>query len=157
MMRNEYQSNWNSLRVCRVYRDATPHHGDFIMVRKLSLSALVLATLLAAGCASMGDAAPAKVADGVFVGPNGMTLYTFDRDAAGAGKSACNGPCATNWPPLAVAAGASATGDWSVVTRDDSGKQWAYKGKPVYFWAKDQKAGDRTGDGVNNAWRLARP
>ncbi len=156
-MRNEFQSIRNSLRVCRVYRDATPHHGDSTMVRKLSLSALVLATLLAAGCASMGDATPAKAADGVLVGPNGMTLYTFDRDAAGAGKSVCNGPCATNWPPLAVAAGASATGDWSVVTRDDGGKQWAYKGKPVYFWAKDQKAGDRTGDGFNNAWRLARP
>ena len=126
------------------------------MFRKLSLSALVLTGLLAAGCASMGGNAPAKVADGVLVGPNGMTLYTFDRDAA-PGKSACNGPCATNWPPLMAAAGAANMGDWSVITRDDGGKQWAYKGKPVYFWAKDQKAGDRTGDGFNNVWHLARP
>ena len=29
-----------------------------------------------------------------------MTLYVFDRDTAGSGKSVCNGPCATNWPPL---------------------------------------------------------
>ena len=36
----------------------------------------------------------------VLVGAGGMTLYTFDRDAAGSGKSVCNGPCATNWPPL---------------------------------------------------------
>jgi Secreted repeat of unknown function len=35
--------------------------------------------------------------------------------------------------------------------------QCAYKGKPVYFWAKDQKPGDRTGDGFNRVWRLARP
>jgi len=42
-------------------------------------------------------------------------------------------------------------------TRDDGSKQWAYKGKPVDYWSKDQKAGDRTGDGVANAWRLARP
>ncbi|HSC01194.1 MAG TPA: hypothetical protein VLE45_14850, partial [Burkholderiaceae bacterium] len=48
----------------------------------------------------MGSA-PAKAADGALVGNNGMTLYTFDRDAAG--KSACNGPCATNWPPLMAA------------------------------------------------------
>ena len=36
---------------------------------------------------------------------------------------------------------------------------WAGQGeaKPVYFWAKDQKAGDRTGDGVNGVWRLAKP
>ncbi len=129
------------------------------MTRTLSLSALFLACALAAGCASMGsgDAAPAKLADGVFVGPNGMTLYTFDRDTAGAGKSVCNGPCATNWPPLMAAAGAAASGDWSVLTRDDGSKQWAFKGKPMYFWAKDQKAGDRTGDGVNNVWHLARP
>ncbi|MDP1969206.1 MAG: hypothetical protein Q8K31_08480, partial [Burkholderiaceae bacterium] len=28
--------------------------------------------------------------NGVLTGPNGMTLYTFSRDAAGSGKSACN-------------------------------------------------------------------
>ncbi|HJV96697.1 MAG TPA: hypothetical protein VJ608_11700 [Albitalea sp.] len=127
------------------------------MHRTFSLSALVLAAALASGCASMmgaGDA-PAKVSDGVLVGANGMTLYTFDRDAGG--KSMCNGPCAANWPPLMAAAGASASGDWSIVTRDDGAKQWAYKGKPVYFWVKDQKAGDRTGDGFNNVWHLAKP
>jgi predicted lipoprotein with Yx(FWY)xxD motif len=126
------------------------------MVRRLSLFALVLTGLLAAGCASMGAKAPATVADGVLVGPNGMTLYTFDRDAA-PGKSVCNGGCATNWPPLIAPAGSAAMGDWTVITRDDGTGQWAYKGKPVYFWAKDQKAGDRTGDGFNSVWRLARP
>jgi predicted lipoprotein with Yx(FWY)xxD motif len=126
------------------------------MFLKRSIQTVLLASVLASGCAVLGGAAPAKVTDGVLVAPNGMTLYTFDRDTA-AGKSACNGPCATNWPPLMVPAGASASGDWSVVTRDDGGKQWAYKGKPVYFWAKDAKPGDRTGDGFNNVWRLARP
>ena len=126
------------------------------MLMKRSIQTVLLAGVLLTGCASLGGAAPAKVADGVLVSPTGMTLYTFDRDTA-AGKSACNGPCATNWPPLMVPAGASASGDWSVVTRDDGSKQWAYKGKPVYTWAKDTKPGDRTGDGFNNVWRLARP
>lgn len=126
------------------------------MFRRLSLFTLVLSGLLATGCASMADNAPAKVADGVFVGPNGMTLYTFDRDAT-PGKSVCNGPCAANWPPLKAAEGAQASGDWTLITRDEGSKQWAYKGKPLYFWVKDQKAGDRTGDGFNNLWRLARP
>lgn len=116
---------------------------------------LACATLLAA-CASMSPG-PAKVADGVFVGPNGMTLYTFDRDAMGSGKSVCNGPCATNWPPLMAQAGAAPAGDWTVVVRDDGSRQWAYRGKPVYYWIKDTKPGERTGDGVNNVWRLARP
>ena len=116
---------------------------------------LLAATTLAVASACATAQEPAKVADGVLVGANGMTLYSFDKDAGG--KSACNGPCATNWPPLAAAADAKASGDWTVITRDDGAKQWAYKGKPVYFWARDQKAGDRTGDGFNNAWRLARP
>jgi len=113
---------------------------------------------IGAGCAGLGmGSAPAKTTDGVLVGSNGMTLYTFDRDAAGAGKSVCNGQCATNWPPLTASSSDSANGDWSVITRDDGGKQWAYKGKPLYYWVKDQKAGDRSGDGVNNVWHVARP
>jgi predicted lipoprotein with Yx(FWY)xxD motif len=121
------------------------------------LTALALAFLLTACASMMTSPAPAKVADGVFVGANGMTLYTFDRDAMGSGKSACNGPCAANWPPLMASAGDSGSGDWSIVTRDEGSRQWAYKGKPVYYWVKDTKAGDRTGDGVNNVWHLARP
>lgn len=117
--------------------------------------ALAFAITLGA-CASMSSA-PASVADGVLVGPNKMTLYTFDRDPVGTGKSVCNGPCATNWPPLAAPADAAASGDWSIVVRDDGSRQWAFKGKPVYYWVKDQKPGDRTGDGFNNVWRLARP
>ena len=103
--------------------------------------------------------APTKTADTTkgkaLVDSKGMTLYIFDRDSGG--KSMCNGPCATNWPPLTAAANASASGNWSVVTRDDGSKQWAYKGKPVYTWAKDTKAGDVTGDGVNNVWHIAAP
>ena len=41
--------------------------------------------------------------------------------------------------------------------RDDGGKQWAYKGKPLYVYSKDAKPGDVTGDGFNNVWRIAAP
>ena len=119
--------------------------------------ALALAGALIAGCASMSSPSPAQVSDGVLVGPNGMTLYTFDKDAAGSGKSVCNGPCANNWPPLMAGDMDKGSGDYSVIMRDDGKKQWAYKGKPLYFWAKDMKAGDRTGDGFNKVWQLARP
>ena len=92
----------------------------------------------------------------VLTDAKGMSLYTFAKDADG--KSACNGPCATNWPPLAASADAKAMGDWTVITRDDGAKQWAYKGKPLYAWTKDTKPGDTTGDGfLNGAWSLARP
>lgn len=116
----------------------------------------LLAFVVAGLAASAAHAAPpAQAVDGVFVGPNGLSLYTFDRDAAG--KSNCNDRCATNWPPLAAAADAKPEGDWTVVTRDDGSKQWAYKGKPVYGWVKDAKPGDRTGDNVNQVWHLAKP
>ena len=122
------------------------------------LMPLVLSAALLGGCASMyASASPAKTADGVLVGPNQMTLYTFDRDVAGSGKSVCNGPCAANWPPFMASASDKAAGDYSIVTRDDGGKQWAFKGKPLYYWAKDSKPGDKTGDGFNNVWHVAKP
>lgn len=109
------------------------------------------------GSAHVAQAAGPAVADGVLTGANGMTLYTFDKDAPGSGKSACNGPCAGNWPPLLVMDGDMPAGDYGIVVRDDGKKQWAFKGKPLYFWVKDQKAGDRTGDGFNSVWHVARP
>lgn len=126
------------------------------------LSASILAAALLAGCGSMSRTAsapdaPTRTADGVLIGPTGMTLYTFDRDAAGSGKSTCNGPCATNWPPLMAADAAKPMGAYTIVVRDDGKKQWAYKGWPLYYWVKDTKAGDKTGDGVNNVWKVARP
>lgn len=132
---------------------------NFIM--KL-LSASILAAALLAGCGGMSRTAsvpdtPTRTADGVLIGPTGMTLYTFDRDAAGSGKSACNGPCATNWPPLMAADTAKPMGAYTIVVRDDGKRQWAYKGSPLYYWTKDAKAGDKTGDGVNNVWKVARP
>lgn len=123
---------------------------------KLLSTALLTAALLG-GCASMTASSPAKVADGVLVGPNGMTLYVFDRDTAGSGKSVCNGPCATNWPPLMAAEADKPAGDYTVVTRDDGKKQWAMKGKPLYYWAKDTKPGDKTGDGFMNVWHVVKP
>ena len=117
----------------------------------------LLAAIALTACASMDmSGTPAKTAaDGTLTNAAGMTLYTFDKDSAG--KSACNGQCAANWPPLAAAAGATGSGNWSIVTRDDGSKQWAYKGKPLYTWVKDQKPGDKTGDGeANNAWHTAK-
>ena len=120
------------------------------------VSLLIVSTALLGACAAMAPA-PARVADGVLVGANGMTLYTFDKDTAGSGKSVCNGPCATNWPPLMAADSDKPTGNYTVVTRDDGKKQWAMQGKPLYYWAKDTKPGDKTGDGVLGVWHTVKP
>lgn len=118
---------------------------------------LILGAGLLAGCATAGGygGAPVKVSGGILTNPAGMTLYTFDKDPEG--KSVCNGECAVRWPPLLAGAGDKPSGDYSIITRDDGSRQWAYKGKPLYLWFKDQKPGDTTGDGVNNVWRVAKP
>ncbi|QNK67587.1 hypothetical protein [Variovorax sp. PAMC26660] len=120
-------------------------------------SSVGLAAILLGGVLALPVLAQPKPADGALVGPNGMTLYTFDKDTAGNGKSVCNGGCATNWPPFMAADSDKPAGDFTVVTRDDGKKQWAAKGWPLYYWAKDSKPGDKTGDGVNGTWKTAKP
>ncbi len=96
------------------------------------------------------------VKNGVLEDAKGMTLYTFANDKT-PDKSACNGNCANVWPPLRPAEGARPTGDWTIITRDDGSKQWAYKGKPVYLFRMDTKAGETAGEGRGNgAWQVAK-
>ena len=125
-------------------------------MNKHLVSTLVLA--IAAASASLAQAAaPVKTAGGMLVNTSGMTLYTFDNDTAGSGKSACNGPCAGLWPPVAADADAKPEGDMTIIARDDGTKQWAYKGKPVYLYKSDMKAGDMTGDNFKNVWHVIKP
>ncbi|MCW2283616.1 putative lipoprotein with Yx(FWY)xxD motif [Rhodoblastus acidophilus] len=125
---------------------------------KKTFAALAVLGLLAACSPTSGDPAKtAKTSKGdALVDTKGMTLYTYDKDSDG--KSACTGPCATNWPPLAASGDAKAKDSYTVISRDDGGKQWAYKGKPLYTFAKDKSAGDVTGDGAaDGAWHVAQP
>ncbi len=121
---------------------------------------LVLALLLAAtfaACSSTYATRPAMVSNGMLTDSTGMTLYTFDKDVAGSGKSVCSGPCANNWPAFYAKDSDTASGDYSIITRDDGKKQWALKGKPLYYWSKDQKPGDMDGDDFKNVWHVVRP
>jgi predicted lipoprotein with Yx(FWY)xxD motif len=130
------------------------------MKRTVVLTTFAIVLCLGTSMASSQTSAPAKEADTskgkTLVDADGMTLYTFDRDTA-AGKSACNGKCAINWPAFAASPDANATGDWTVILRNDGSKQWAYKGKPLYKWTDDHKPGDVDGDGRNNVWHVASP
>ena len=120
-----------------------------------SFKALVLAAALALPGMAMA-AEPAMMKGGMMVDPQGMTLYTFDKDSGG--KSMCNDDCAKNWPPLMAPADAKADGKWTAIKRDDGKMQWAYDGKPLYTFVMDKKAGDKTGDGkMDGAWKVAKP
>lgn len=109
--------------------------GTLRSVIRLTLACaflVVLASLALAAPAGVGNTAKGQV----IVNGQGMTHCTFAKDANG--KSACNGPCAQNWPPL-LAAGGIPSGNWSIIARSDGTRQWAYKGHPLYAWKGDQK------------------
>lgn len=117
-------------------------------------TSLAAAVVILSAASAQAAGAPATAQNGVLATPSGATVYTFDKDTVGSGKSACNGPCATLWPPVAAQAADAASGDWSIVTRDDGSKQWAYKGAPIYTFSKDAKPGDTTGDKFKDIWHV---
>ncbi|WP_266368875.1 hypothetical protein [Tellurirhabdus rosea] len=96
----------------------------------------------------------------VLTDESGRTLYFFANDTDG--NSACTGNCLTNWPVfyretmpnLATSLNAA---DFSTITRADGTKQTAFRGWPLYYYAKDSKAGDLTGENVGNIWFVAKP
>jgi predicted lipoprotein with Yx(FWY)xxD motif len=118
------------------------------MQPKIAFSAILMALAVAGGPAA-AETLP-QFAGNLLVDANGMTLYTFDKDARG--RSNCYGGCAAAWPPVPVAADGRAAGEFTVVTRDDGTRQWAFKGAPLYRYAADAKAGDVNGDNQGNVW-----
>lgn len=116
-------------------------------------AAAATATVLAKDAGSAGTV--------LVAGSSGMTLYTFSKDVAGSGKSACSGACLQKWPALTLpagtspAAGAGVTGALGTITRDDGTLQVTYNGLPLYFFAGDHAPGDTNGNYTN--WNLVHP
>jgi predicted lipoprotein with Yx(FWY)xxD motif len=121
-------------------------------MRLLLTAAAAIALLATSAHAQMMMGGAKMTADGL-TDSAGKPLYTFARDMT-PGKSACNGPCASAWPPFMAGGDAKDMGDWSVVARDDGAKQWAYKGKPLYTFAKDTAGQPATG--VSQTWPRAK-
>jgi predicted lipoprotein with Yx(FWY)xxD motif len=120
-------------------------------MKSVSLGSALLFALFSLSAHAADPAAPVKKVDGMLVDSKGMTVYTFDKDTANSGKSACNGTCATNWPAV-MAGDMPPAGPYSTITREDGGKQLAYKGKPLYTFGKDKKAGDKAGNNAMKMW-----
>jgi predicted lipoprotein with Yx(FWY)xxD motif len=98
----------------------------------------------------------------VVASANGMTVYTFTKDVANSGTSACTGGCLTKWPAVTVPAGSTAAGASSVtgkigtITRTDDGTlQVTYNGLPLYFYSGDKAAGDA--NGIYTGWAAVKP
>lgn len=86
-----------------------------------------------------------------------LTLYTYDNDTPGV--SMCYGDCVKTWP--IYTSGATAQSQFppniTVITRTDGVKQFAWKGKPLYYYAGDSHVGDITGDGIGGVWHVVKP
>jgi predicted lipoprotein with Yx(FWY)xxD motif len=90
---------------------------------------------------------------------SGMTLYLFTKDELGI--SNCEGGCLVNWPvfyveKIEVASGLKAE-DFDTIVNSEGSKQTTYKSIPLYYYIKDSKPGDTTGDGVGGVWFLVEP
>jgi predicted lipoprotein with Yx(FWY)xxD motif len=88
----------------------------------------------------------------ILVDSRGRSLYLFEQDKGT--TSTCYGACASLWPPLTVsgspkvAAGIVAS-KLGTTKRKDGHSELTYNGHPLYYYAGDQKAGDTTGEGLN--------
>jgi predicted lipoprotein with Yx(FWY)xxD motif len=96
---------------------------------------------------------------GYLTGANGMTLYILTKDTAD--TSSCTGTCATNWPPLTVASGATIAGPtgamsaFATIARADGTMQVTYNHWPLYYFSGDSVAGDTNGQGKSGTWFVA--
>jgi predicted lipoprotein with Yx(FWY)xxD motif len=102
-----------------------------------------------------GPFKPMKTSVGtVLADPNGMTVYTYDKDAKG--TSSCSGECAEYWPPVKASPSDQPVGDLTIIKRTDGTLQWTDGGKPLYTFVDDKKPGDVTGDNKNNVWHVVK-
>ena len=124
----------------------------------MAIPAMLMVLAGTAFLAAAEDYGPLKVqqtASGkVLADPNGMTLYTYDKDMPG--KSNCSGECAQYWPPVKASASDKPVGDMTVITRDDGTMQWADGNKPLYTFVQDKQPGDVTGDNYKGVWHAVK-
>lgn len=128
------------------------------------LAAVLIASLApAASGAVKATKRVAKEAESAALGKTvlttlrGRTLYSLSAETGG--RFICTGACLSAWRPLLVAKTVQATGPapLSQVERPDGRTQVTYKGRPLYTFSGDSKAGDVNGHGIEDVgiWRAA--
>jgi predicted lipoprotein with Yx(FWY)xxD motif len=101
-----------------------------------------------------GTVAVGKTALGtILVDSRGRTLYLFEKDRNGV--SMCNTACKSYWPPLTSRrlprAGKGVHQSLLRLGRAHDGvRQVVYAGHPLYTFVGDKRAGQTTGEGLNN-------
>ena len=132
-----------------------------IAVLALALVATV-ATSFAASSGTSVKAAKSRFGK-IVVDGRGRTLYLFKKDTKG--HSACNGACASYWPPLLtsakpVAAAGAKQSLLGTIRRSDGKKQVTYGGHPLYRFVQDAKPGQIKGQDTHffgGGWYVVSP
>lgn len=126
---------------------------------------LAIALLTAGGAGAAGKPGKRVVAEAlnptlgktVLTTIKGRTLYSLSVEKNG--KFICTGPCLSVWHPLIVPAGVRPTGPVKLGTieRPEGGTQVTYRGRPLYRFGADTKAGDANGEGIKDVgtWHAA--
>jgi predicted lipoprotein with Yx(FWY)xxD motif len=102
------------------------------------------------GSATLVSVGSASGVGQVLVDSKGMTLYYFQKDKKGSGKSACSGACASAWPPMTTSGAAKAMSGvqgsmLGTIKRSDGTTQVTYAGWPLYTFVEDKKPGEDNG------------
>lgn len=135
-------------------------------LRIVGVGTLAIALMLATGATGAGQ--PSKrvatqaqnptLGATVLTTTKGRTLYSLSAEKHG--RFICTASCLSVWHPLVVPAGVKPTGPvklGTIVRPDGGGVQVTYKGRPLYHFAADRKAGDVKGEGIKDVgtWHAA--
>ena len=97
----------------------------------------------------------------IVVAGQGLSVYYFTKNTKDSGNSACTGACLTSWPPVtsptATPTVNGVTGKVGTIPTADGKMQVTINGMPIYYYSKDQAAGDINGQGVGGVWFLVSP
>lgn len=130
----------------------------------VALALLLVALLVpAAADAQHAGKTVAKKADNATLGKTtltttkGRTLYSLSAETKG--RFICTGSCLSTWHPLVVKAGVTPIGPVKLGTieRPDGRTQVTFKGRPLYSFGGDTKAGEANGEGIKDVgtWHAA--
>ncbi|HEX4463139.1 MAG TPA: hypothetical protein VH042_00680 [Solirubrobacterales bacterium] len=107
----------------------------------------------------VAEAENATLGKTVLTTTKGRTLYSLSVEKNG--KFVCTASCLSIWHPLMVPAGVRPTGPVALgtVERPEGGTQVTYKGRPLYRFGGDTKAGQANGEGIKDVgtWHAASP
>ena len=103
------------------------------------------------------EAENATLGKTVMTTTKGRTLYSLSVERNG--KFICTASCLSVWHPLMVPMGVRPTGPVKLGTieRPEGGTQVTYKGRPLYRFGGDTKAGQANGEGIKDVgtWHAA--